>query len=440
MNAAVDRTAIATRLAERMDPDATRTLTIRGASGGVAFDDMGKVMEFAKMMAVADIGVPKHLRGNPGACLAVTMQAIDWQITPFQAANKSYSVNDRLAYESQLLHAVMLARAPIRGRTKCEYTGEGNTRQIRVWCELRDEPGEIVEYLSTPIGVISPKNSPLWKTDPDQQLFYFACRALIRRHFPDILLGVYARDELEDSPIVEDARADRAAAGNRLSERLGRSESTAGFSEANVAAAIDGEAIDRDTGEVTTTNAASNEAAKIIDKPLDGEIVETGARAAEEDQTDYAAELAAFDQECAAYKTSAELAAFSKEVDADPDSFYSRGPADVREKAEAIYARHEARLAKAEKTAVAAAASDAPDTGAEALSEPETGAADASGDDDAELTPADRLLAEGRGIATNGVRKLKSWLGKLNQKDFELVEPHKPSLIAAAKAADDAEI
>jgi hypothetical protein len=44
------------------------------AAGGIAFANMGEVMEFAKMMAVANIGVRKHLRGNSGACLAVCVQ------------------------------------------------------------------------------------------------------------------------------------------------------------------------------------------------------------------------------------------------------------------------------------------------------------------------------------------------------------------------------
>jgi hypothetical protein len=47
--------------------------------------------------------------------------------------------------------------------------------------------------------MIEAQNSPLWKNDPDQQLFYYSSRAFCRRHFPDVLLGVYSRDELEDN-------------------------------------------------------------------------------------------------------------------------------------------------------------------------------------------------------------------------------------------------
>lgn len=188
------------RIAERIDPDTTRRLAVSDAAGGLAFVDMAQVMEFAKLMAVSGVAVPKHLRGNPGACVAVAMQSVEWRMSPYAVANKSYSVNDRLAYESQLIQAVILQRAPIRGRFKVEYLGEGDKRRCRVIATLNDGSGEQVEYTSPEFGKIQPKNSPLWKTDPDQQQFYYSGRALCRRHFPDVLLGVYAKDEIEDSP------------------------------------------------------------------------------------------------------------------------------------------------------------------------------------------------------------------------------------------------
>ena len=57
------------------------------------------------------------------------------------------------------------------------------------------DEGEEVPLESPEIGKIQPKNSPLWKTDPDQQLGYYTIRAWARRHRPDVLLGVYDREE-----------------------------------------------------------------------------------------------------------------------------------------------------------------------------------------------------------------------------------------------------
>jgi len=51
---------------------------------------------------------------------------------------------------------------------------------------------------SPPFNAITIKNSPLWKTDPDQQLYYYTIRVWARRYVPEILMGVYAVDEFEE--------------------------------------------------------------------------------------------------------------------------------------------------------------------------------------------------------------------------------------------------
>ncbi|MDR8290104.1 recombinase RecT, partial [Acinetobacter baumannii] len=48
------------------------------------------------------------------------------------------------------------------------------------------------------------RNSPLWEQDPRQQLTYLCVKRWARLHAPDVLLGVYTPDELEEAaPRVE---------------------------------------------------------------------------------------------------------------------------------------------------------------------------------------------------------------------------------------------
>lgn len=48
------------------------------------------------------------------------------------------------------------------------------------------------------------RNSPLWEQDPRQQLAYLCVKRWARLHAPDVLLGVYTPDELQESqPRVE---------------------------------------------------------------------------------------------------------------------------------------------------------------------------------------------------------------------------------------------
>lgn len=200
-----DTTETERKIAERIDPAAAGAVVLSQKTGGLALRHMEDAMQFSKFMAISGIAVRKHLRGNPGTCLAVITQAVEWRMSPFAVANKTYEVNGQLAYESQLIQAVVLQRAPIKGPFDVAYSGEGERRQCRVTAHLRD--GGDRSYTSPEIGRIPIKNSPLWKNDPDQQLFYYSGRALCRRFFPDVLLGIYTPDELyEDRRGPEHAR------------------------------------------------------------------------------------------------------------------------------------------------------------------------------------------------------------------------------------------
>lgn len=183
------------KLAARIDNAITQNIELSADAGGMRFVNAVQVMEFAKMMAVSGAGVRKHLRGNPGVCLAITIQAIEWRMSPYAVANKSFLVNDQISFESQLIQAVILQRAPIKGRFRYHYSGEGTKRKLRIEATTTD--GDIVDYETPEIGKIPVQNSPLWKADPDQQLGYYGGRALCRRHFPDVILGVYSQDEAE---------------------------------------------------------------------------------------------------------------------------------------------------------------------------------------------------------------------------------------------------
>lgn len=190
---------------------------ISGNRGGVKFENMMQVMEFAKMMALSDIGVPAHLRGNPGACLRIAIQADAWGFDPFSVADKSYKVNDRIAYESQLVHAVIERRAPMDGRLRMEYSGEieKGTRRCKVIGKLLGEADPFI-WEGPMIKDIKVKNSPEWIANPDKQLWYHASRDWARIYCPDVLLGVYTRDELENSELGPNNARQVSDLANRL--------------------------------------------------------------------------------------------------------------------------------------------------------------------------------------------------------------------------------
>lgn len=170
-------------------------MSATGTGTKIAPQNLGEVVKFAEVMSRADIALPKHLRGNPGACMAVALQAMEWQLSPFAVAAKSYAVGGAIAYEAQLIAAVVNTRSGIKGRLRYTFSGEGSALTCTVLGIL---DGEECSYTSPPLGSITTKNSPLWKSDPQQQLGYFSARSWARRHCPEVILGVYDRDEAEE--------------------------------------------------------------------------------------------------------------------------------------------------------------------------------------------------------------------------------------------------
>jgi len=170
-------------------------LTTSNSGTQVAAHNLGEVLRFADMMSRTAIGIPKHLRGNPGACAAVCMQSLQWGFNPFAVASKTYLVGDAIAYEAQLIAAVINTRAGLKRRLQITYAGEGQGRKCIVTGEFADGSVHVVE--SPALAMIKPQNSPLWKSDPDQQLAYYTTRSFGRRHCPEVIMGVYDREELE---------------------------------------------------------------------------------------------------------------------------------------------------------------------------------------------------------------------------------------------------
>jgi hypothetical protein len=168
-------------------------------------DSMDKMLNMAEQMARSKISVPEHLRGNVGDCMAIVTQAMLWDMNPFAVAQKTHIVSGRLGYEAQLVNAVVQNSGAVRGAPRYEYRGEGSTMECRAGFVLRGE-SEITwgEWLN--IKDVTTKNSPLWKTNPKQQMGYLQVKNWARAFCPGAILGVYSVDELEEQPAMPTGR------------------------------------------------------------------------------------------------------------------------------------------------------------------------------------------------------------------------------------------
>lgn len=193
-------------------------------------DMMLQVERIANIMASSGVTIPKHLQGNKGDCFAIALQSMQWGMNPFSVAQKTHLVSGVLGYEAQLVNAVITSMAPTTGRLEFEWFGDwsrviGNVKEVtnnnqktyrklattiadekgcgvKVWATLQGESKpRVLELLLTQASV---RNSTLWADDPKQQLAYLAIKRWSRLYCPDVIMGVYTRDELDEMPIEKE--------------------------------------------------------------------------------------------------------------------------------------------------------------------------------------------------------------------------------------------
>lgn len=196
-----------------------------------------QLKDFADMMSNSSISVPAHFVGKPADCMAVVMQAMQWGMNPYAVAQKTHLINGVLGYEAQLVNAVISSSNVIQGRfhyryegdwSKCSKTKEetvqrpakgggtyGKTERVKGWTDADEEGlsvcvgavlrGETEITWGEPVyfsGVVT-RNSPLWVSNPKQQIAYLGVKYWSRLYCPEVILGVYTPDELDDGPRVE---------------------------------------------------------------------------------------------------------------------------------------------------------------------------------------------------------------------------------------------
>ena len=215
---------------------AAREMTVL-AGGGVQLENWAQVVDLAKYMSTSGFCVRKELRNNVGACIAIIDLATRWAFSHWQLARVCYVINDVLCFESQVIHAVIEKFAPLKQRLRVKYDGEGDERTATISGHFKGEL-DPVEYTSPKMGKISPKNSPLWKTDPDQQLFYLASQRWAKRYCPDVLLGIHDADQIESPPIAPIGFENAKDVTPNLGARLG-AVAEDGFAAEQTIAGID---------------------------------------------------------------------------------------------------------------------------------------------------------------------------------------------------------
>ena len=178
--------------------------------------------------------------------MAIVVQSDVWGMNPFSVVQKCHIIKDKIGYEAQLINAVGNKFAPLTERIRETYLGEwskienksimkqsdksSGSYAIRGWTN-EDERGLGIEIsghlkgekeprvLKIMLSACAVRNSTLWVTLPQQQLYYYASKMWYRRYCPDAIMGMYSPDELYDTADIIDVT--QVVTGDSEQDRAG---------------------------------------------------------------------------------------------------------------------------------------------------------------------------------------------------------------------------
>lgn len=209
--------------------------TMNGVSMMLSADGMDRIIKFSELMSAGKVSVPTHFQNKPADCMAIVMQSMRWGMDPFVVAQKTHVINGTLGYEAQLVNAVVTSSTAVQGRFHFEYGGEWD-RIGGVAPDKRDESGlfikvgailrgesEITWGEPVYLADVKTRNSPLWKTQPKQQIAYLGIKYWARLYCPEVLLGVYTPDEIDQRSEKEiNPPAERASISQMSEKEVGQ--------------------------------------------------------------------------------------------------------------------------------------------------------------------------------------------------------------------------
>ena len=165
---------------------------------------------FAEMMQVAEVLshnelLPEHLRGKKvsgkfqefsevqrrAICFSIVNAANLWQCNPFMLAEQSYSVHGKLDYSGAFYAALANTRGNLDQQLSHSFEGKPGSPDFRITITGRIRGEQKTRTASMTLFEGKKRgDSKNWDQDPEQMLIYACSRRWVRRHCPQVLLGL----------------------------------------------------------------------------------------------------------------------------------------------------------------------------------------------------------------------------------------------------------
>lgn len=175
------------------------------------FANMLDTGKFEQLQRIANLFsksslVPKHFQGSLPNCVIACQMAFRLGVDPMAFMQNSYIVSNKCGIETKLATALLNSSGLIVGPITYKISGSVQDKSLRCVASCVDaKTREHVEHSLEWSEVVSNgwHNNDNWKKDPRLMIQYRSAMRLIRLHYSGVILGLYAKEELEDMETVE---------------------------------------------------------------------------------------------------------------------------------------------------------------------------------------------------------------------------------------------
>lgn len=169
-------------------------------------DNFIMAMQMAKALAESTI-VPQTYQKNPSNCLIAIEQAQRMRISPLMVMQNLYPIQGRPSWSSQFLIAQVNNSGKYDIELQYEETKDANGKPFSCTCWTLKK-GRRVEGMTVDMQMAKDegwlgKNGSKWKTMPQLMLRYRAASFFSRLNCPELTMGLYTKEEVEDGDFKE---------------------------------------------------------------------------------------------------------------------------------------------------------------------------------------------------------------------------------------------
>ena len=198
-----------TQLADKKDQTAAQqTNKVTDYSLGIfgTSDNFIMAMQMAKALSESTI-VPQTYQKNPSNCLIAIEQAQRMNISPLMVMQNLYPIQGKPSWSSKFLIASINASRKFDMELQYDETKDkdGKPYSCVAWTMKngrRIEGMEVNMQMAKDEGWLG-KNGSKWKTMPQLMLRYRAASFFSSLNCPELTMGIYTKEEIEDNDFNE---------------------------------------------------------------------------------------------------------------------------------------------------------------------------------------------------------------------------------------------